>query len=442
MVADLMGVSRRTLRGYRAAAGKAEVDRPRVAISVTHTHRAEHRRRPAAIVYSRSRRATDWWSTVHTHPHDQLESVAIAALRDRRPARLGWSQGRAGFAANRRVLKDGKWATFSVTPGGAADPDLPVLRFARAGRRGSRRYWSTTYHATPLEGRDIFVHGGWPGVRQGIIQQRHPGAVGAVTIGAGADSNPNPRGGGLADASKRTRKEIANEVDRVLKASERPSHPHRAVQFRYIDLSFAPLPARTRWEELAKKDNPGELPHPRCSAAARSQDHQITDDGALPRPDMDVRRQPGHGVSRRRGRRRLWPTSQARTRLVASVGERLCRGDVAFYVASQRLIPKAVARSGRLDGYYGQPARLADGTEDHHPHRAGIAPAAFPAPLNEHKYPRTHFQRTAFRDAGYGGRPVRVSSGARAPRAARLPMWVEIHHVTPLGSSMPPLRSP
>lgn len=38
---------------------------------------------------------------------DAIEKVALDALAARAPASLAWGQGRAGFAANRRVLKDG-----------------------------------------------------------------------------------------------------------------------------------------------------------------------------------------------------------------------------------------------------------------------------------------------------------------------------------------------
>ena len=135
----------------------------------------------------------------------QLERVARAALADRRPARVSWSQGRAGFAANRRVIKDGKWTGFGVTPGGAVDHDLPML--AVHGTDGALRAVFVNYacHATTLEARDNFVHGDWPGVAKELIQQRHPGALALVAIGTGADANPNPRGGGLPDV-QRTRR--------------------------------------------------------------------------------------------------------------------------------------------------------------------------------------------------------------------------------------------
>jgi hypothetical protein len=41
----------------------------------------------------------------------KIEPVALAA---RKPARLAWTRGTDGFAANRRVLEDGRWTGFGV----------------------------------------------------------------------------------------------------------------------------------------------------------------------------------------------------------------------------------------------------------------------------------------------------------------------------------------
>jgi neutral ceramidase len=364
IVADLVGVSRELTEGIARRLGKAGVDRPQVAISVTHTHTGPSIAGVLPHIFNspitpEQQTVIDRYTRTLT---DKLESVAIAALRDRRPARLGWSQGKAGFAANRRVLKDGKWSAFGVTPGGAVDHDLPVLTVRAPD--GVVRAVLVNYacHATTLEGRDNFVHGDWPGVAKELIQQRHPGAIALVTIGTGADSNPNPRGGGLTDVEKNAQ-EIANEVDRVLKTSERPITASPSGQFRYIDLSFAPLPARTRWEELAKKDNPSSfLARAMLQRLDRGQQIPTTvpypvqtwtfgDSLAMVFLAGEVVADYGLRLKRELDASRLWVNAYS--------------NDVAFYVASQRLIPEG---GYEVDGsmvYYGQPARLADGTEDH-----------------------------------------------------------------------------
>lgn len=363
IVADLVGVSRELTEDVARRLGKGGVERPGVAISVTHTHTGPSI--AGVLPHILNSPITPEQQTVidrYTRSlTDKLEAVALAALRDRRPARLGWSQGKAGFAANRRVLKDGKWVAFGVTPGGAVDHDLPVLTVRAPD--GAVRGVLVNYacHATTLEGRDNFVHGDWPGVAKELIQQRHPGAIALVTIGTGADSNPNPRGGGLTDVDKNAQ-EIANEVDRLFNTSERPITAPPSGQFRYIDLAFAPVPARTHWEELAKKDNPnGFFARAMLQRLDRGQQIPTTvpypvqtwtfgDSLAMVFLAGEVVADYGLRLKRELDGSRLWVNGYS--------------NDVAFYVASRRLLPEG---GYEVDGsmiYYGQPARLANGTED------------------------------------------------------------------------------
>ena len=108
---------------------------------------------------------------------DDLETVAREALSNRRPARLSWSIGKVGFAKNRR------------TAGGPTDHALPVL--AARSPDGTLRAVVTTYanHAVTLSHN--FIGGDWPGFAAAAIEDIHPGAVALVSIGCGADQNPN-----------------------------------------------------------------------------------------------------------------------------------------------------------------------------------------------------------------------------------------------------------
>ncbi len=203
---DLIGVSRAATEEIARRLANT-VRREQFVISATHTHTGPSLAGVLPYIFNVPASAAEqqivdsYTSTLI----NQLERVARAALADRRPSRVSWSQGRAGFAANRRVLKDGKWTGFGVTPAGAVDHDLPLL--AVHATDGALRAVLVNYacHATTLEGRDNFVHGDWPGVAKELIQQRHPGAVALVSIGTGADSNPNPRGGGLPDVQRQRR---------------------------------------------------------------------------------------------------------------------------------------------------------------------------------------------------------------------------------------------
>ena len=134
-------------------------------------HRHPHPHRPQSLsgvlpyifnvpVTAAQQQAIDSYTSTLTNRLEQLRARR-SPIAGRRV--LSWSQGRAGFAANRRVLKDGKWTGFGVTPDGAVDHDVPVL--AVHGPDGALRAVLVNYacHATTLEGRDNFVHGDWPG---------------------------------------------------------------------------------------------------------------------------------------------------------------------------------------------------------------------------------------------------------------------------------------
>ena len=83
---------------------------------------------------------------------DALEKVTLAALAARSPASLAWGQGRLGFAANRRVLKDGRWVNFGVNPNGPVDHSLPVLRATDSTGRVRAVLFGYACHCTTLGG--------------------------------------------------------------------------------------------------------------------------------------------------------------------------------------------------------------------------------------------------------------------------------------------------
>ena len=151
---DLIGVPRAVTEEVARRLADASVRREQFVICATHTHTGPSLAASCPTSSTcRPRRRSSRSSTATRRPSsDQLERVARAALADRRPSRVSWSQGRAGFAANRRVLKDGKWTGFGVTPGGAVDHDVPML--AVHATDGALRAVFVNYacHATTLEG--------------------------------------------------------------------------------------------------------------------------------------------------------------------------------------------------------------------------------------------------------------------------------------------------
>ncbi len=363
ITSDLIGIPRHVSDEVARRLEPAGVRRERIAVSATHTHTGPMLAGTLPFIFGapvppEHQAASERYTRQLV---DRLERVARDALADRRPARVSWSQGRARFAANRRVLKDGRWTAFGVNPDGPVDDDLPVL--AVRAPDGALRAVLVSYacHATTLEGRDNFVHGDWPGAAQALLDARHPGAVAMVAIGTGADANPNPRGGGIADVERHAR-EVADEVDRVLSGSMRPLSAAPDGRFRAIALTFSGVPGRTEWQERAAKGGAEGL-HARAMLARLDRGDTIP--GSAPYPiqvwtfadDLamvflagEVVADYGLRLKRELDASRLWVNAYT--------------NDVAFYVASRRMIPEGGYEVDRSMVYYGQPAPFAPQTED------------------------------------------------------------------------------
>jgi hypothetical protein len=331
ITSDLIGIPRHVSEEITRRLAPAGVIREQLAVSATHTHTGPALAGMLPLIFGapmppEHQAVSDRYTRLLT---DKLERVARDALADLRPARISWNEGRATFAANRRVLKNGKWTAFGVNPDGPVDHDLPLL--AVHGLDGRLRAVLVSYacHATTLEGKDNFVHGDWPGAAQALIEARHPGTIAMVAIGAGADANPHPRGGGIPDVERHAR-EVTAEVDRLLSLPLRPvtSAPHG--QFRSIELTFSGMPSRS-------------TPYP-------IQVWAFADDLAMVFLAGEVVADYALRLKRELDDSRLWVNAYS--------------NDVSFYVASRRMIPEGGYEVDRSMVYYGQPAPLAAETED------------------------------------------------------------------------------
>ena len=360
---DLIGVPGELVDALAARLRSAGVDRAHLAVSATHTHTGPTLAGTLPYIFGEPV-PPDQQAVIERYTAGllaKLERVALAALADRRPARVSWARGRAGFAANRRVLKDGKWVGFGVDSAGAVDRDLPMLRVDGPDGRLRAVLLSYAAHATTLEGKHNFVHGDWPGAAQAMIEERHPGSTALVMIGTGADANPDPRGGGLDDVATNARA-IADEVDRLLSAASRPITAAPEGRLRVIRLPFDRLPTRAELqsqagqrdayglyarETLARLDRGEPLP---TDVAYPIQSWSFGSDLAMVFLAGEVVADYGLRLKRELDASRLWVSAYT--------------NDVAFYVASRRMIPEGGYEVDRSMVFYGQPARFAEPTED------------------------------------------------------------------------------
>lgn len=224
---------------------KANISPDRIAFSASHTHTAPMLSGANTTLFGEPippehlahiDRYTDEFI-------NKLEQVALAALADRQPATLSWTVGSVGFAKNRR------------TPVGPVDHDLPML--VAKSRDGSIRavYVSYACHCVTLSMNEI--SGDWAGYAQQAIEENHPGAIAMVSIGCGADSNPIPGvQGDRTDIADSQGREIADEVNRLLKTQLKPLSGELTTAVREVHLSFDVHPTREEWEQRAEKGGP------------------------------------------------------------------------------------------------------------------------------------------------------------------------------------------
>jgi putative membrane-bound dehydrogenase-like protein len=181
---------------------------------------------------------------------DKLERVAKDALADRRPARLSWGVGTVGLAKNRRTAGVPSDAGSRPT-----DHDLPVLAVRDLDGKLRAVWASYACHCVTLSNNKI--SGDWAGFAKETIEADNSGAIALVSIGCGADQNPNSGvTGDKVEVATVQGREVAAEVKRVLGNFMSPIDGPIAARAEQIELPLADLPARSVWEEKAKLADP------------------------------------------------------------------------------------------------------------------------------------------------------------------------------------------
>jgi hypothetical protein len=168
----------------------------------------------------------------------RIVEVVGKAIDDLKPAALSLGWGNVGFAANRRVLKDGKWTGFGVNPNGPTDHAVNVLKIVSP-NDGKLRGVVFNYacHATTLGGDYYRINGDWPAFAAEQIEADNAGTTALSVIGCGADANPEPRG--KAEQAKAHGKAMGDEVERVIGRTDlAPITAAPKAAFGHAELSF------------------------------------------------------------------------------------------------------------------------------------------------------------------------------------------------------------
>ena len=178
---------------------------------------------------------------------DWMEAVALEALANREPSRLAWSIGELGFAKNRR------------TEGGPVDHSLPCIQVRNLDGHLRAVWASYACHCTTLAGTDNHICGDWAGYAQEAIQDTLPGVTALITIGCGADANPESRMMPMPDGqeevfntrlayAKAHGEALSEEVQRLLVNDTTPLPSVPTGAFERVNLPFDTLPTREEWE--------------------------------------------------------------------------------------------------------------------------------------------------------------------------------------------------
>ncbi len=263
---------------------------------------------------------------------DRLEQVVRQSLDSRRPARLAWTRGRVDFAANRRVLKDGKWAGFGAVLEGAADHTLPLLRVTDAEGRLMALVINYACHNTTLRGNFKQIHGDWAACAQEAIEAEHPDAIALVTIGCGADSDPRPHG--TVELCEQHGQAIAHEVERLLDGDFHSVGAPLTARMTTLEVPYESPPSTEQLEELAKRSHAAkrllqqrqEGIDPPVSKSFRVATWTFGDDLAMVFLSDEVVVDYALRLKRELDAERLWISAYT--------------GDVSTYIVSKRLLPE------------------------------------------------------------------------------------------------------
>lgn len=332
-----------------------------LAICASHTHSAPSLRGMAGLILNdvtpEHQQHIDQYTTELT---DALERVALAAMKARQPALLSWSEGRVGFASNRRVVENGRCSKFGVSPFGMVDHSLPMLTITAPDGQVRAVLVNYACHCTTLGGNFNKYCGDWAGFAQAAIERENPGVQAMISIGCGADSNPEPRN--ELTMAVQHGDAVAKEVQRLLKVKQLPLGPVTKTVSGRLDLPFDTLPSRAEYEQrasqkgpiskhakaqLARLDSGKQLP---TSIPFRVQTWNFGDELAMAFLPGEVTVDYALRLKRECDGRKLWITAYA--------------NDEPCYIASKRVLGEGGYEVDSSMYYYDWPTHFAASIED------------------------------------------------------------------------------
>lgn len=241
VTADMIGFTRDMSEEIVKRSG---MRRDRLVLSASHTHSgpvAGQLGRPGYMLNEREAAVVRRYRATLL---DSIVKVIAQAAHDLRPATLTFGQGLAGFAVNRRRVRNRGLA-------GPVDQDVPVLAVREPDGKLRAVLAGYACHATALS--DYQIGGDWPGFFKEEFERAHPGVEAMFVAGCGADANALPRK--TVDLARKYGQILAGAVEQVVQEKTRNVAGPLETAFDTVDLPFAPPPSREQLREQLKHAN-------------------------------------------------------------------------------------------------------------------------------------------------------------------------------------------
>jgi hypothetical protein len=178
------------------------------------------------------------------------------SLSKLRPAKLGYTHARAGFAMNRR-LPTPKGFQNSPYPDGPVDQSVPVLRVQDESSKTIAILFGYACHNTSLS---LYKwNADYAGYAQEYVQASHPGSVAMFMMGCGGDQNPYPRSS--IELSQQHGRALANAVETALSVAPRFVNGPLKSAFGEVNLDYDTIPTREEFTKRLGSKNKTEAEH-------------------------------------------------------------------------------------------------------------------------------------------------------------------------------------
>jgi Neutral/alkaline non-lysosomal ceramidase, N-terminal len=210
-------------------------------LNASHTHCGPVVRSGGAVMYDLAPGQGERINQYVVGLQEKLAALVGAALADLRPARLGYSHARCGFAMNRRSLTPRGYQILP-NPDGPVDHDVPVLRVDGADGKLRAVLFGYACHNTTLGQNFYQICGDYTGYARRDLEAAHPGLTALFLAGCGGDQNPYPRG--TLEQAQQHGRALANAVEAALLPPAKPVRGPLRLALAEVTLEFVPPAGR------------------------------------------------------------------------------------------------------------------------------------------------------------------------------------------------------